>query len=190
MNQTTRLYTLALVAMIAGLLLLSGCLPRAILNSALPGVAVVARPATSSQVPAAGVDAHFVKIDDYFIMEQTLADQSYVYSSVAKMQAAPSPDHDNEARFLRILDSQQIWTSNFAKTRVATSSDLTLNKEVFFLNLTDANGNYRAPASSTETSSAWWLKARIADISHINQGYVRVTGGLNVNVNALRVAVR
>ena len=101
----------------------------------------------------------------------------------------PTPDHNNQGRFLRLLDSQQVWTSHFSKTRIAKSSDLVLDKEVFFLQLTDPNGFYRAPQTLAETSGGWWIKARITDLSTKNNGYVKVSGGYNVHLNAIRVAV-
>ncbi len=181
--------SLAALALVLAALVTMACSPNSWLNSALPNPAVVAQPATSSQVPDAGTDAHFVRVDEYFVMEQPLAAQPFVFASLGKMQTLPSADHNNEGRFLRLVDSQQIWTQYFAKTRIAKSGDLVLDKEVFFLQITDPAGNYRPPQSSAETSGAWWMKARITDMSTKNNGYVKVSGGYNVNLNALRVSV-
>lgn len=180
---------LAALAALAALFTVSACVPNSWLNSALPNPAVVAQPATSSQVPDAGTDAHFVRVDEYLMMEQPLSTQPFVFATLGRMQAVPSPDHNQEGRFLRLMDNLQIWTRYFSKTRVAKASDLSLEKEVFFLQLTDANGNYRAPQTSQETQNGWWMKARITDIGTKNIGYIKVSGGYNVNVNALRVAV-
>ncbi|HOY84904.1 MAG: hypothetical protein LHW45_03250 [Candidatus Cloacimonetes bacterium] len=181
--------TMAVLIAIAAALAVSACSPNSWLNSALPNPAVVAQPASSSQVPDAGTDAHFVRVDEFLVMEQPLATQPFVYASLGRMQALPTPDHNNQGRFLRLLDSQQIWTSHYSKTRIAKSSDITLDTEVFFLQLTDSAGYYRAPQNLAETSGGWWIKARISDISTKNNGYVKVSGGHNVRLNALRVAV-
>ncbi|MDD4223968.1 MAG: hypothetical protein PHD87_05220 [Candidatus Cloacimonetes bacterium] len=177
------------VAAAAALLAITACVPNSWLNSALPNPAVVAQPATSSQVPDAGTDAHYVRVDEYFVMEQPLASQPVVFASLGRMQAVPSPDHDNQGRFLRLLDNHQIWTRYYNKTRIAKSSDLVLDKEVFFLQLTDDAGRYRAPRTSAETRGGWWMKARITDLGSIGNGYLQVSGGYNVNLNALRVAM-
>lgn len=179
----------AVLIALAAALAISACSPNSWLNSALPNPAVVAQPASSSQVPDAGTDAHFVRVDEYFVMEQPLTTQPFVFASLGRMQSLPTPDHNNQGRFLRLLDSQQVWTSHFSKTRIAKSSDLVLDKEVFFLQLTDPNGFYRAPQTLAETSGGWWIKARITDLSTKNNGYVKVSGGYNVHLNAIRVAV-
>ncbi len=188
---TKQLLNKALPALmaVAAALAVSACVPNSWLNSALPNPAVVAQPATSSQLPDAGTDAHFVRVDEYFVMEQPLSSQPFVFASLGRMQALPSPEHNNQSRFLRLMDSQLVWTSYFSKTRIAKSSDIVLDKEVFFLQLTDNTGNYRAPRSSTETRNGWWMKARITDLSNLDSGYITVSGGSFVNLNALRVAV-
>ena len=188
---TKQLLNKALPALmaVAAALAVSACVPNSWLNSALPNPAVVAQPATSSQLPDAGTDAHFVRVDEYFVMEQPLSSQPFVFASLGRMQALPSPEHNNQSRFLRLMDSQLVWTSYFSKTRIAKSSDITLDTEVFFLQLTDSAGYYRAPQNLAETSGGWWIKARISDISTKNNGYVKLSGGHNVRINALRVAV-
>lgn len=189
MNGYMKFYRSAALIAIAAALALSACVPNSWLNSALPNPAVVAQPATSSQLPEAGTDAHFVRVDEYFVMEQPLAKQPFVFASLGRIEAAPDPEHNNESRFLRFLDRQQVWTIYFNKTRLARNGDLVLDKEVFFLQLTDAKGNNRAPQTSEETRGGWWMKAKITDISTVADGYVKVSGGQNVNLNALRVAV-
>ncbi len=181
--------TLSALIAVTATLAVAACGPNSWLNSALPNPAVVAQPATSSQVPDAGTDAHFVRVDEYLVMEQPLAAQPFVFASLGRMQALPSPDHNNESHFLRLVDSQQIWTRFYNKTRIAKSSDYILDKEVFFLQLTDSAGYYRAPQNSSESSAGWWMKARITDLGTVSNGYVKVSGGYNVRLNALRVAV-
>ncbi|NLN85703.1 MAG: hypothetical protein GX135_06330 [Candidatus Cloacimonetes bacterium] len=186
MKTIKRYNTLAAMALAMFALVMAGCSSNFWQNRFLPSPAVVARPA-SSQVEDAGTDAHYIRVDEYFVMEQPLANQSFVFASLAKMQARPSPEHELQGRFLRILDNVLIWTSHYTKTRVARESDLVLNREVFFLQLTDDNGNYRAPFSSNETRNGWWIKARITDLSNKNHGFVQVSGGYRVYINALRV---
>ena len=188
MNKVFPSSLILILSLAAASIFLTGCMQRFILNSGIPDVVVVAHTPTSSQIPSPGSDAHFVQVDDYFIMEQELAEQSYVYATIAKMLSA-APVAGEEARFLRAMDSQQITTRYFTKTRKAIESDYQLGKAVFFLNYLDQFGNYRAPETSSEARNGWWMKARITDTSETHKGYLNVSGGYNVNLNALRVAV-
>lgn len=186
MKTIKRYNALTAMALVIFTLAMAGCSSNFWQNRFLPSPAVVARPA-SSEVADAGADAHYVHVDEYLVMEQPLTSQAFVFASVAKMQARPSPEHELQGRFLRLLDNVLIWTNHYAKTRVARESDLVLNREVYFLQLTDANGNHRAPLSSEETRNDWWIKARITDLSNKNKGFVQVSGGYRVHINALRV---
>ena len=179
-----------LTVIIAALLLvlLSACMPRFLYNAATPDVVVVS-PSTS-QVTAPGSDAHFVQVDDYFVLEQPLTDQSFVYAALGKMLTAPGTNTNSQGKFRRDLDNQEIWTQYFGKTRIARTADYILNQEVVFPNFMDSYGNYRAPESSTEARTGWWMKARVTDISELHKGFLTVSGGYKVNLNALRVATQ
>jgi hypothetical protein len=169
-------------------LLLSGCIPKFFLNSGMPNVIVVGQP-DKTDTPTNNPDTHFILPDDYFIMEQPLEAQDYVYACTAKMRTAASASTNSQALFLRALDNTEVWSKYYVKTKLATSSDHVLGREVFYLSLTDANGNNRAPQNTSEAHLSWWNKARISNISEKNQGFVTVSGGFRVSVSALRVAV-
>ncbi len=186
MKTIKRYNALTAMALVIFALAMAGCSSNFWQNRFLPSPAVVARPA-SSQVDDAGADAHYIRVDEYFVMEQPLTSQSFVFASLAKMQARPSPEHELQGRFLRLLDNVLIWSSHYTKTRVARESDLVLHREVFFLQLTDDTGKYRAPLTGEETRNGWWIKARITDLSDKNHGFVQASGGYRVHINALRV---
>ena len=166
-------------------MLMSGCVPR-FLNSRLPDVVVVTQNPSTSQVPTPGADAHFVMVDDYFVMETALDQQTYIYAAVGKMIEAPKGG-SNEARFNRLLDGQEVRTTYYAKTRRAAENDYIVGRDVYFLNSLDDEGNYRAPSSISETQTGWWLKSKITDTSEVYRGLISITGGYKVNLNALRV---
>ncbi|MBW6514163.1 MAG: hypothetical protein K0B87_05345 [Candidatus Syntrophosphaera sp.] len=189
MNKLKLAKLMTVLGLAALTLLAAGCVPRFFLESGIPDVVVVAKTPSSSQIPAPGVDAHFVYVDDYFIMEEPLTDQSYVYAAVAKMVVAPSPATDNRGKFRRLMDNQEVWTRYYAKTRIATRADMIVDKEVFFLNYLDSYGNYRAPESLSETQNSWWFKARVSGTADLHRGFLTIGGGYNVSLNALRVAV-
>ena len=189
MNKLMLAKLITLIGTAALTLFAAGCVPRFFLDSGFPDVAVVAKTPSSSQIPAPGVDAHFVYVDDYFITEEPLTNQSYVYAAVAKMIVAPSPATDNRGKFRRLMDNQEVWTRYYAKTRIATNADFTADKEVFFLNFLDSYGNYRAPESLSETQNSWWFKAKISGTTELHRGFLTVGGTYNVSLTALRVAV-
>lgn len=172
------------------MILISGCVPRFILDSGIPDVVVVAQSPATSQVTSPAADAHYVVVNDYLIMEQPLVDQTYVYSAIARMEMAPSPATNDRGKFRRLLDDQMVWTEHYAKTRIAKSADLVEENEIFFLNIVDDEGIYRAPQSLSESQSNWWYKARVTDISEKHRGFLTVSGGFRVHLNAIRVAIR
>jgi len=174
---TTALTFLALAALI------SGC---SIFRAQLPEVVVVEAPGTT-QVAAPGSDRHFIQPDDYFIMEESLLNNPWVYAAIGKLKQTASLQTDNQARFLRMLDGADIWTRHYVKTRIANQDELVLAKEVIFLDVQDSNGNYRSPDSNQEARTSWWLMGKIVDTSEMFKGFVMVSGGLRVNLNAIRV---
>lgn len=168
----------------------TACVPGFLMRAGTPDVVVVSPNANASQVTSPGSDAHFVQVDDYFVMEQPLAGQGFVYSALGKMLTAPAPKTDNKGKFRRLPDNQELWTQYYTKTRIAQAADYVLNKEVFFSNYLDSYGNYRAPESLAEAQNGWWMKARVSDISELHKGFLTVSGGYRVNLNALRVAAQ
>jgi hypothetical protein len=171
------------------IILTSGCVPGFMLDSGIPDVVVVAQAPATSQVTSPAADAHFVVVNDYFIMEQPLVDQSYVYSAIARMEMAPSPATNDQGKFRRLLDDQAVWTKHYTKTRIARDTDFVEEVEIFFLNVVDDNGIYRAPQSSSECQTGWWYKARVTDISEKHRGFLTVSGGFRVHLNAIRVPI-
>lgn len=178
----------ALLAALLALALLAGCGVNRALGAIMPAVPVAQTP-SSSQVNQSGSDAHFVVLDDYFIMETPLGENPYVYASVGKMKAVATAQTNNQARFLRAMDNQSVLTQYYCKTRIANSADLTVGKEVYILDRTDSSGYHRAPLNAGEKNGSYWFKTKITDISRKAQGQVMVGGGLWVNINAVRVAV-
>ncbi len=172
------------------IILTAGCVPGFILDSGLPDVFVVAQAPATSQVTSPAADAHFVVVNDYFIMEQPLVDQTYVYSAIARMEMPPSPATNNRGKFRRLLDNQLVWTEHYSKTRIAKSSDLVEDNQIFFLNVVDGEGVYRAPQSISESQSSWWYQAKVTDTSQKHKGFLTVSGGFRVHLNAIRVTIQ
>ncbi len=173
---------------LAALLALAGCGVNRTLGAILPSVVPAATSAATSQVNPTGGDAHFVLLDDYLISTEALAGNTYVYANIGKMKTAATGSN-SQAKFLRTMDNQTVWTSHYAKTRIALPADLIPGREVYFPDRTDSHGNQRAPQNSAEANGSYWLKAKITDVTQVYQGLVTVSGGYQVNVNALRVAL-
>lgn len=185
-----RTHKLLMAAILALVLMLGACMPRILIHSGVPDVVVVADTPTATQITPAGADAHFVQLDDYFIMEEDIGnDNPWVYATIGKLRQAASIETDNQARFLRVMDGADVWTRYYAKTRIATSDDIVLGKAIIAFDYQDENGDYRPPLTNQEARSGYWLKARIVDTSEMYRGVVMVSGGLKVKLNALRVAV-
>lgn len=176
---------------LAASLLLTACVPNIVLRPNTPDVVVNVPQVTGPTItgPALGGDNHFIQVDDFFVMEEPLGTNTWVYAAVAKMSTAPSQETDNQGQFLRILDGQSIWSRHWAYTRKATAEDIALGKQVIFLDITGDNDVYRSPLSNQEARTSWWLTSRIVDLTNLFRGQVMVGGGLNVSTDALRVIV-
>lgn len=142
---------------------------------------------TSKKQDTPGIDNHFVQSDDYFILQDPLEGNAWVYSTIAKMTVSPSLSTDNQAQFFRIMDGESLWTRHWVKTRLATKADLAIGKKVVFLDITDHQGLYRSPESNQEARSSYWLHSRIVDTSELFKGYVMVGDGLKVREKAIRI---
>lgn len=179
----------AILALCLGAAILMGCGANRAIGAILPGVVPVVTSPGTSQVNPSGADAHFIMLDDYFIMEEPLGENTYVYAAIAKMKTPASAATNNQGRFLRSMDSQMITTQYFTKTRIATSADYVVGREVYVLDMTDSSGNLRSPANSPEANGGYWIKARITDVSLRAQGLLTLSGGYQANTNAIRVAM-
>lgn len=182
-----------MIAIAAAFVVLSGCVPRINVNPIVPDVVLVASTPTTpnpNTPPPAGVaDMHFVQPDDFFITEEPLTDQGWIYARIAKMITPPTEDTKWQAQFLVTMDGSTVWTKYFKKTRIATRADLALGKEVIFFDVTDQNGYYRHPENNQEGRAGWWLNSRIVDTSELFKKVVMVADGLKVNEGSVRVIV-
>ncbi|MDZ4121695.1 MAG: hypothetical protein U1C33_04700 [Candidatus Cloacimonadaceae bacterium] len=172
------------------LLGLVACAPRLVIQPSLPNV-ILSSEGNTNHTPRpsapANADAHFVQPDDYFLLNNPLEGESWVYTTMAKMMQAPSQSTDNQGQFLRLTTGETVWSRDWVKTRIATRADLSLGKKVVFLDLTNNQGVYRSPLSNQEARSNYWLHSRIVDTSELFKGYVMVGDGLKVNEKAIRI---
>lgn len=133
-------------------------------------------------------DDHYIQADDYFIAKEPLGRQHYIYVSIGKMFTPPTPQTKGEAEFLRVHDGNKVWTKHFWSTRIATQDDLKLGIPVIMAHRVGNDNIYRPPKSKEERNSDWFM-AKITDLSDLYRGYVTVSGGYKVSLNALRVIV-
>lgn len=176
---------------LAASLLLAACVPNIVLRPNTPDIVVNVPQGSTPAItgPTLGADNHFIQADDFFVMEDPLGSNTWVYTAMAKMSTAPSSETDNQAQFLRIMDGQSLWSRHWAYTRKATAEDIALGKQVIFLDVTNDDDVYRSPESNQEARTSWWLTSRIVDLTNLFRGQVMVGGGLNVRTDALRVIV-
>ncbi|MDP2172167.1 MAG: hypothetical protein Q8J62_00130 [Candidatus Cloacimonadaceae bacterium] len=184
-------FSMVLLTVFALAMMLAACVPNFMLRPSTRDIVMVASTTPTVANPAATVNAdnHFLQIDDFFIMDNTLDGHAWIYSAIAKMTWEPSPDTDNQGQFLRGMDGQSIWTRHWVRTRKATRADLVIGRKVIFLDRFDQYGNYRSPMSNQEARANWWLHSRIVDLSELFRGVVMVGEGMMVNESALRVVV-
>ena len=134
-------------------------------------------------------DAQYIQSDDYFIAQELYNGQNWIRVTLAKQLKAPSAQTKNEAQFMQVLDGKEVWTKYYYRTRIATSSDIRMGAVIIALDVAGDEEVYRAPESKEEARTAPWFMAKITDVSDLHKGYVTVSGGYKVSVEALRVKV-
>jgi hypothetical protein len=144
-----------------------------------------------SIVPAyAEEDTHFIQPDDYFISSDAYRTQAWISVYLAKMQETPTKETKNEAKFLQVIDGKEVWTKNYYKTVIAAKSDIKIGTIMIALDVAGEGDVYRAPESKDEARTANWFIAKITDVSDLYKGYVTVSGGYKVKIDAMRVIVK
>ncbi|HNX37138.1 MAG TPA: hypothetical protein PL124_01920 [Candidatus Cloacimonadota bacterium] len=140
-------------------------------------------------VPA--IDAQYIQSDDYFMADEAINDdQTYIWVEIGKLRTAATPETKNQAKFFNVRSGREEWKSWWAKTQIATQSNLVPGTLVIAFNDNNNNDVYEAPESTEEARTGGWFLARITDVSDFFKGYIIVSGGYKVGVNNLRIAIR
>ena len=179
---TKRLVLLLSVVAIA--LVVVGC--------SVPGIKVKA-PDTANQTSTTATDtgdAQFVQDADYFVTDELLGDNDWMYVEMAKLIAPATPETKGQAQFLMIQAGNTAWKKYWMKSRIAKSSDISLGKQVIVFEGNSSSDVYNVPASNQQARSYNWFISRIVDTSESFRGYVMVGGGYKVALNNLRVVVQ
>lgn len=172
-------------------LFVAGCTPSIVIRPAVPDALYTASQtvAKTPELVPAGADRHFIQADDFFITEESLDNEDYLDTYIAKMQTAPSEATKNQGQFFRVIDGKSVWSKYYAKTRIATPADLVVGKIVYYCGVQDDDGNKRAPLSNQECRRHNWFKSRITDTSELYRNIILTASGDRVNMNALRVEI-
>jgi hypothetical protein len=133
-------------------------------------------------------DDHFIQSDDYFISSVPYTNQAWIYVYIAKVVTPPTAKTKGEGQFMQVIDGKKLWTKYFWATRIATESDIKIGREVIALDAANEEDVYRVPENKEEARTARWFMARVTDVSDLFKGYVTVSGGYKVSVQALRIA--
>lgn len=136
----------------------------------------------------AAEDAHFIQSDDFFFSESELGENAWMYVHLGKMLTAPSAQTKGQAQFLRVTDGKKIWTTHFARTRIATEQDLKLNQEIIIFE-TSEDDVYIAPRTKSEAREGHWFLAVITDTSDLFKNQVTTSGGYKVATSNIRIKI-
>lgn len=135
-------------------------------------------------------DEHFIQPDDYFISQQGLGGNSWIYVHLGKMVTAPSKKTKEQAEFFQISDGKSIWTKNFWKSRVADENELKIGKMVIIFEGNSPDGVYQPPAKKDDARGGAWFMAKIVDLSDVFKGFVTVSGNYKIALGNLRIPVK
>ena len=133
-------------------------------------------------------DDHYISSDHYFITKEKLK-QGWIYVTLATLKTPATAQTKNEAEFLTIKDGEELWTKFYYKTRIATKEELKIGLEVIAFDMT-SDELYRAPENKDEAMGNSWFMAKITDVSDMFKGYVTVSGGFKVKLDAMRVVTK
>ncbi len=148
-----------------------------------------APPAPRHEAPAAGEDRHYIQADDFFISEQPLGENAWIWVTLAKMTTPPSQQSKREAEFFRIKDGNSLWTKYFWRTRPARPDEIKLGTLMIMFNDNNQHDVYRAPEDKSSSRQGAWFLARVTDVSDLYKGYATVSGGYKVSPQNMRVLV-
>jgi len=176
-------FTVAVIALV-----LMGC--------TIPGIVIkapditVTDPGTTAVAPTGNADAHYIQPEEYFVFDELLGNKEWQYVELGRMISPASAETKNQAQFFIINGGQTKWANYWVKTRIATTSDLALGKEVVIFEGDTDNDIYQAPKTNQQARTYSWYMARIVDTSETFRGYVMVSGGYKVALNNMRVVVK
>ena len=148
-----------------------------------------AAPQPRHEAPAAGEDRHFIQSDDFFISEQPMGQNAWIYVALAKMTQPPNAQTKGEAEFFKITDGKSLWSKHFWRTRLARPDEIRLGALMVMFEGHQVADVYQQPESKETARRDAWFMARITDTSDLYKGYVTVSGGYKVNPKNLRVLV-
>lgn len=136
--------------------------------------------------PGVGEDLHYIQQDDYFVSDQPLGGNNYIYVSIAKMVKAPSSSTKGEGQFFKITDGNPQWTRYYWKSQPAMPMEMRLGTPIIIFEGNLDNGVYQPPLSKESARSANWFMAKITDLSDRYRGYLTVSGGYKVGLKNIR----
>lgn len=143
----------------------------------------------SHEVPAAGEDRHYIQADDYFVSNNPLQGNEWIYVQLAKLTTAPSSATKGEAEFFKVTDGNKLWTRHFWRSRLATTADIKLGAQVIMFEGNNRGDVYDAPSEKASARRDAWFMARVTDVSDTYKGFVTVSGGYKASLDNLRVPV-
>jgi hypothetical protein len=148
-----------------------------------------AAPQPRHEAPTVGEDRHYIQSDDFFISEQPMGDQAWIYVTLSKMTQPPNAQTKGEAEFFRIANGASQWTKYFWRTRLARPDEIRLGALMIMFEGRQVVDVYQQPENKESARRDAWFMARITDVSDLYKGYVTVSGGYKVSPKNLRVLV-
>lgn len=135
-------------------------------------------------------DDHYIQPDDYFVAEEELGKKQHVYVYISKMVTPATKATKNEAKFMRVKDSDELWSKLYWKTRPAIKSDIKIGAVVICFDGNNEDDVNMPPKDKGQARQWNWFMTKITDTSDLHKGFVTTAGGTKVSLNALRVTIK
>lgn len=132
-------------------------------------------------------DSHFIQSNDYFISDQPMGSNEWIYVVLAKMVTPPSAATKGEGEFFKVVDGNNIWTKHYWKTGIAQKSEIHLGTVVICSEAHSDNDIYKAPEAKDSARGGSWFMAKVTDMSDLYKGFLTVSGGYKIAPDNLRI---
>ena len=137
---------------------------------------------------APGEDQHWFSSDDYLVAPSGQHTEQVQRVRVAKMTEPPAAGPSGEARFL-VANGQDLWTSNYARSRVVQPADLAVGALAFCHTTSSYRSETAGPRDKQDSRNYEWYFGPITDTSDSYKGRISI-GRHSCPLDAVRVPIR
>lgn len=135
-------------------------------------------------------DAHFISDDIYFVAEQAIGSEPWVYAIPARMVTAASKKSKGEAEFLKTTDGNKLWTRHFWKTRIGSPDDVKVGSLIIGYDRDNGEGVLAPPENRQDAIGNSWFLTKVTDKSDLYKGYLLTSRDNKIGKDNIRIIIK